>query len=55
MKIDAWTHILSPAYVRYLEATGQHSSGAGAFLLANRALRDFDLPFEAMDRSGDYR
>ncbi len=49
MKIDVWTHILSPAFAAHLEAQGQH------YLLENRALRDLDLRFEVMDRFGDYR
>jgi hypothetical protein len=41
VKIDAWTHMLSESYVRHLEAVGGH--GPGAFLLAQRALRDVDF------------
>ncbi len=55
MKIDAWTHMLSPAYVRQLRTTGQHGPGTGSFLLANRPLYDLDLRFKVMDTIGDYR
>ena len=54
MKIDIWTHFLSPAYVHQLEAASG-GRGFGSFLLANRALHDLDQRFEAMDRFGDYR
>ncbi len=54
MKIDAWTHILSPAYRRQIEATEQGAVGVGSFLLANRALYDLDLRFRTMDAYGDY-
>jgi aminocarboxymuconate-semialdehyde decarboxylase len=55
VKIDAWTHILSPAYIRHMEAAGEHGPGASSFLLANRGLRDLNFRFEGMDRYGDYR
>ena len=55
MKIDAWTHILSPAYIRHMEAAGEHGPEASSFLLANRGLRDLNFRFEVMDRYGDYR
>ncbi|MGH2411249.1 MAG: amidohydrolase family protein, partial [Chloroflexota bacterium] len=55
MKIDVWTHILSPAYIRQIEAAGHRGPGVDAFLLANRALSDLDRRFEVMDRYGDYR
>ena len=55
MKIDAWTHILSTAYIRHMEASGPHKPGVDSFLLANRSLRDLDIRFEVMDRYGDYR
>jgi aminocarboxymuconate-semialdehyde decarboxylase len=55
VKIDIWTHILSQAYVKRLEAAGQRGPGPAAFLLANRALYDLDPRFEVMSRYGDYR
>lgn len=55
MKIDAWTHILSPAYIRQIEAAGHQGPGVGSFLGANRALSDLDSRFRVMDRYGDYR
>lgn len=53
MKIDAWTHMLSPAYVERLEATG--AQGPGAFLLSQRVLHDVDARLRALDAYGDYR
>lgn len=53
MKIDAWTHLLSPSYARQLEAAGQH--GPGAFLLAQRALREVDFRLGSIDLYNDYR
>ena len=55
MKIDAWTHILSPAYVRHLQNAESSASGPGSFLLANRALHDLPSRFRVMDAYGDYR
>jgi predicted TIM-barrel fold metal-dependent hydrolase len=55
MRIDAWTHLLSAAYARQIEAAGQAAPGAAAFLMANRALHDLDRRFGAMDQFGDYR
>lgn len=55
MKIDVWTHLLSPAYVRHLEAAGLRGAGASSFVLGNRGLRDLDFRFGVMDRYGDYR
>jgi aminocarboxymuconate-semialdehyde decarboxylase len=55
MKIDAWTHFLTPGYVRYLEKTASNAPGPGSFILANRALRDLDYRFKIMDAYGDYR
>ncbi len=55
MKIDAWTHMLSPSYLRWIEANEQRSPGVGSFLLANRALHDLDIRFRVMDGYGDYR
>ena len=55
MKIDIWSHILTPSYVRWLETAGQNTPSAGAFLLANRALYDLDDRFRVMDRYDGYR
>jgi len=52
VKIDVWTHFLSPAYVRHLEGG---ASVLARRQLANRALHDLDQRFVAMDRFGDYR
>jgi predicted TIM-barrel fold metal-dependent hydrolase len=53
VKIDSWTHILSPSYVGHIEAAG--GKGPGSFLLAQRALHDMDVRLQAMDGYGDYR
>ncbi len=53
MKIDAWTHLLSPSYARQLEAAG--GRGPGAFLLAQRALHDVDFRLSSIDLYDDYR
>jgi aminocarboxymuconate-semialdehyde decarboxylase len=55
MKIDVWTHVLSPAYVRQIEEAGKTAPGLAAFLLGNRGLHDMDFRFEVMDQIGDYR
>lgn len=55
MKIDAWTHILTPSYTAQLEEAGHHAPGAGSFLLANRGLYDLDYRFGVMDAYEDYR
>lgn len=55
MKIDVWTHILTPSYVRWIKTGGPNAPGAGAFLLANRALYDLNDRFRVMDRYDDYR
>jgi aminocarboxymuconate-semialdehyde decarboxylase len=55
VKIDAWTHILTPTYVRQLEDAGQNAPGVGSFLLANRSLYDLDYRFQVVDAYGDYR
>jgi uncharacterized protein len=56
LKIDIWTHFLSPAYVQHIQAA---ASGGGGVLaqrqLANRALYDLDQRFAVMDRFGEYR
>jgi predicted TIM-barrel fold metal-dependent hydrolase len=53
MKIDIWTHILSPSYVKRLEGRGQQK--AGAFLLTQRALYDIDLRRRVIDAHVGYR
>ncbi len=53
MKIDAWTHILSPSYVGHLEGRGQQ--GPGAFLLAQRALHDIEFRLSVIDAYPGYR
>jgi hypothetical protein len=35
VRIDSWTHMLSPSYIGHLEAAG--GKGPGSFLLAQRA------------------
>src|SRR5215467_12494407 len=55
MKIDAWTHILTPAYVRHLQNAESSASGPGSFLLANRVLHDLQSRFRVMDAYEDYR
>jgi predicted TIM-barrel fold metal-dependent hydrolase len=55
MKIDAWTHLLSPAYKRAIEAAGPDAPGTAPFLLATRALHDIDYRLELMDQFGEYR
>ena len=56
MRIDIWTHILSPAYVEHLRA--KHPRGRAPFLLAQRALHDIEFRLRVIDdqrRQGDYR
>jgi uncharacterized protein len=53
MKIDIWTHMLSPSYVRHLE--GAPGRGPGAFLLTQRALYDVDLRRSVIDAYPGYR
>jgi uncharacterized protein len=53
MKVDIWTHALSPSYVGHLEGSGQQ--GPGAFLLNQRALYDIDLRRSAIDAYPEYR
>jgi predicted TIM-barrel fold metal-dependent hydrolase len=55
MKIDAWTHFLTPAYLRHLEEQGADAPRIGAFLLANRALHDLEFRFNVMDAFDEYR
>jgi hypothetical protein len=52
-RIDIWTHILSPSYVRHLEAGA--AQGPGAFLLAQRALHDVEVRLRTMEVYDDYR
>ncbi|MBO0838687.1 MAG: amidohydrolase family protein, partial [Actinobacteria bacterium] len=53
MRVDIWTHVLSPTYREQIERSGP--AGLGAFLLGNLTLHDLDRRFEVMDRFGDYR
>jgi aminocarboxymuconate-semialdehyde decarboxylase len=53
MKIDIWTHVLSPAYVDHLERDGRQ--GQPSFFLAQRAMRDIDFRLSVIDGYGDYR
>jgi aminocarboxymuconate-semialdehyde decarboxylase len=53
VKIDVWTHILSPSYVRHLEDRGH--GGPGAFLLAQRALHDVEFRLSVIDPFPGYR
>jgi aminocarboxymuconate-semialdehyde decarboxylase len=55
MKIDIWTHILTPAYMHHLQAATGDAPGPSAFLLANRALHDLDYRFHIMDMYKEYR
>ena len=50
MRIDSWTHFLSPAYLERLDGEGR-----GAFLLDQRALRDLDFRLRLIEEQGDYR
>jgi aminocarboxymuconate-semialdehyde decarboxylase len=53
MKIDIWTHVLSPTYMNQLER--EDSQGRGPFLLAQRAIHDIDFRLSVIDAYGDYR
>jgi len=53
MKIDIWTHVLSPAYVDHLERDAGH--GRPSFLLAQRVIHDIDFRLSVIDGYGDYR
>jgi aminocarboxymuconate-semialdehyde decarboxylase len=53
MRIDIWTHLLSPAYVRHLES--EVGEGRSSFFLAQRALHDVDFRLRLADDLGDYR
>jgi len=53
MKVDIWTHVLSPSYVGHLEGRGQQ--GPGAFLLTQRALYDLDVRRSVIDAYPGYR
>ena len=53
MKIDIWTHVLSPAYVDHLERDGRQ--GRGSFFLAQRVMHDIDFRLSVIDRYDDYR
>jgi uncharacterized protein len=53
VKVDIWTHVLSPSYVRHLEGRGPQ--GPGAFLLTQRALYDIDTRRSVVDAHPGYR
>jgi predicted TIM-barrel fold metal-dependent hydrolase len=53
MRIDIWTHLLSPAYVRHLERQG--GGGRSAFFLGERALHDVEFRLRLADDQRDYR
>src|SRR6516162_6509886 len=53
MKIDIWTHVLSPAYVDHLERCGRQ--GQAPFFLAQRVMRDIDFRLSVIDEYDDYR
>jgi aminocarboxymuconate-semialdehyde decarboxylase len=52
MRIDIWTHLLSPAYVQHLT---REERGRSSFFLAQRALHDVDFRRRLVDDQGDYR
>jgi aminocarboxymuconate-semialdehyde decarboxylase len=53
MRIDIWTHLLSPAYVQHLKR--EAGGGRSSFFLAQRALHDVDFRLRLADDQGDYR
>ena len=53
MRIDIWTHLLSPAYLSHLKS--QAAGGRGPFFLAQRALHDVDFRLRLADDLDDYR
>jgi len=53
MRIDAWTHLLSPAYVEQLKR--REPRGRASFFLAQRALHDVDLRLRTIDDHAGYR
>ena len=53
MRIDIWTHLLSPVYVRHLNS--QAAGGRSSFFLAQRALHDVDFRLRLADDQDDYR
>jgi aminocarboxymuconate-semialdehyde decarboxylase len=53
MRIDIWTHVLSPAYVEHLERHGPQ--GRTSFFLAQRAMHDIDYRLSVINDYGDYR
>jgi aminocarboxymuconate-semialdehyde decarboxylase len=52
MRIDIWTHLLSPAYVTHLR---REAGARSSFFLAQRALHDVDFRLRLADEQGDYR
>jgi aminocarboxymuconate-semialdehyde decarboxylase len=53
MKIDIWTHVLSPTYMNHLEREGRH--GRASFFAAQRAIHDIAFRLSVIDGYGDYR
>jgi aminocarboxymuconate-semialdehyde decarboxylase len=53
MRIDIWTHVLSPTYVEHLERNRRR--GPASFLLAQRAIHDIDFRLSVIDGYDDYR
>jgi len=53
MRIDIWTHLLSPAYVQHLKSSAD--GGRGSFFLSQRALHDVDFRLRLAEDHGDYR
>lgn len=51
MRIDIWTHLLSPAYIEHLE--GRQSQAR--FLLAQRAMCDLPFRLKVIEGHEDYR
>jgi aminocarboxymuconate-semialdehyde decarboxylase len=52
MRIDAWTHLLSPAYVEQLQR--RELPARASFFLAQRALHDLELRLRTIDDQPDY-
>jgi aminocarboxymuconate-semialdehyde decarboxylase len=52
MKVDIWTHVITPTYMAYLEREGHAQA---SFFLAQRAIHDIDFRLSVIDRYDDYR
>jgi aminocarboxymuconate-semialdehyde decarboxylase len=53
MKIDSWTHVLTPTYMNHLEREG--GQRRASFFLAQRAIHDIDFRLSVIDAYSDYR